>query len=135
MKSSNYVFFALKSFPAYCLYHEKKYILYQKINEESVQCLIAVLMIHILLMTIFPSGSLHLTDKSDLHLEEIPVIAIPDPAPHHQRRGPHRHQEGSHQNCQQDPLGLSACECIYKQEDENTEWHLLYQCKSLFYFL
>lgn len=53
-------------------------------------------------------GSLHLTDKSDLHSEEIPVIAIPDPAPHHQRRGPHRHQEGSHQNCQQDPLGLSA---------------------------
>lgn len=82
-------------------------------------------MIHILLMIIFPSGSLHLTDKSDLHSEEIPVIAIPDPAPHHQRRGPHRHQEGSHQNCQQDPLGLSACECIYKQEDENTEWHLL----------
>lgn len=78
-------------------------------------------MIHILLMTIFPSGSLHLTDKSDLHLEEIPVIAIPDPAPHHQRRGPHRHQEGSHQNCQQEPLGLSACECIYKQEDKNTE--------------
>lgn len=53
-------------------------------------------------------GSLHLTDKSVLRSGEIRVIAFPDPAPLHQRRDRHRRQGGSHQNYQQELLGLSA---------------------------